>query len=163
MLKRIRKRLFLALSVLATLPAGVLAYDAVQVTPESGEPVVFKLSGHPTLTIGEACLTMTTDYNDDGVEFDASRVHTFSFVDTKSGSTGLDNAVSSSSMVSLNGDVLSLSNFSPDTRVSIYNVNGVLVRDLVIGVSGRADISLSGLSQGVYVLDSSQIRFKFRK
>lgn len=149
----------IAVSALVTLPLCGYAYDVVRVTPASGAYTDFKLSGHPVLTIGDDHFTMSTDDNKNGIEFDASLAHSFTFI-TESGvkSVGADGA-----MVSLNGDALSLSGFPANTPVSIYTAAGVLVCEVVVGTDGSAEISLSGLQHGVYVVNSSQIQFKFSK
>lgn len=149
----------IAVSTLVVLPMFGYAYNVVRVTPETGEPTDFKLSGHPVLTLGDDHFTMTTDDNEGGIQFDASLAHSFTFV-TES---GLESLVSDGAVVSLTGDVLSLSGFPANSPVSIYTAAGVLVREATVGSDGNAEISLETLQHGVFVVNSSQIKFKFSK
>lgn len=153
------KHIFLVVAALFSLPLCGFSQNAVKVTPASGESTVFMLGDHPILTFGDAELTFSSD--NESVTLDATQIHTFEF--TTLSTTGLNDVNMSFGIVSLNGDVLSLSGFAPGSIVSVYNVNGTLVRDVTTGSDGGVDISLSGLPQGVYVLNSSQIQFKFRK
>lgn len=149
----------ITMTALAVVPLFGYGYDVVRVTPSTGSYTDFKLSGHPVLTIGDEHFTMTTDDNKEGIEFDASLDHSFTFI----ADAGVESIGNDGAMVSLNGNTLSLSGFPANSPVRIYTAGGVLVSEMIVGADGSAEISLDDLQHGVYLLNSSQIQFKFSK
>lgn len=139
-----------------------LEKEYLVVTDTAGTEYAFALEDQPVITFSSENLVVAT-VNDtlttalaglDGYKFETRKV-----------STGIMTLPQSSNAEE---PVLSLSNatvsgLKAGSRVSVYNVNGMLLSEVVADNSGKVNLDLNALASGIYILRAPSKSFKFVK
>lgn len=129
-----------------------------------GERIAYALENQPKVVPGEGKITVI-----DGavtMEYPAENVHKYVLgvgTDYESG-TKVDHVVADNAgLVRQSGGVLQFSGYEPGTKLSIYNIGGVLVGMFETDSNGGLEISLSQYPQNVYIVKIKNQTLKFIK
>ena len=162
MFKNYQNPAFLALAMALALPLSINAeVNAVKVIDQDRKETVFMLEGHPTVSFNDDNLTITTDQDSQGVEFEAEQPYDFEFFEVKV--SGVGSLESGKASVNIKGDLIEVANFEPNSPVTISALNGMVAKRAVTDANGSAVISLGDLAPGFYIFNSQQVNYKFHK
>jgi hypothetical protein len=124
----------------------------------------YALSEKPELTMENGVFTLTTTTTT--ATYNAAEVLKFTLgdIDGNPVADGVD-AIDAKAEpnVDRHGDRLYFTDCKPNSPIRIYGVGGQLVDTQWTDEDGRAELSLSGLKAGVYILKSDDITFKITK
>ncbi len=124
----------------------------------------YALSEKPELTMENGVFTLTTTTTT--VTYNAAEVLKFTLGDIDGNPVTDDIGgieAKAEPNVDRHGDRLYFTDCKPNSPIRIYNMGGQLVDTQRTDDDGQAEISLSGLKAGVYILKSDNITFKITK
>ena len=122
----------------------------------------FVLADKPKVTFEGTSLKVTCENNASAsYTFNLSDVIRFAY-DAKS-ATGIDKIVEEPVAISQEGDVLVISQVKAGATVSVYALDGKLVRQLKSQRSGTYRLNLSELPSGLYIVKADNITYKITK
>lgn len=135
------------------------AQFAVKMIPAEGEETTFLLSHHPKVSMAEEGLIIETDQ--DRVECEIGEGVRFEFIEDYE--TAVKNIETGMPAFKFDGQGISGYNIQPSSDVMIFDVSGKVMKSSRTDADGNFYISLSGLPEGVYILNSVDKKFKFIK
>jgi len=122
----------------------------------------YALSEKPKVTMAGGVFTLTTTQT--AVTYNATDVLKFTLGDKDGGIVDVDDiAVKAEPGVDRQADRLIFTGCKPNSVIRIYSMDGRLAESQQVDADGRAEMSLSGLKAGVYVVKSDSITFKIAK
>lgn len=122
----------------------------------------YALSEKPKVTMDNGVFTLTTTQTT--VTYNATDVLKFTLGDIDGGIVDVDDiAVKAGPGVDRQADRLIFTGCKPNSVIRIYSMDGRLAESQQVDADGRAEMSLSGLKAGVYVVKSDSITFKIAK
>jgi hypothetical protein len=153
--------LFLA-AVLMILPiwkATADDYTGVRITKTGGEHTDFLFDAEPVVSFSDNALVMTT--TNGVVSYPLSQGLVFTFMTEAT-------AIEASQKLShetfkLTGNTLIAEGLEPSSSLALYDAGGILRMKTLSGSDDRAQIDLSDLATGIYVVRTSHKSFKFIK
>lgn len=130
----------------------------------SGARISFPLAEHPVMTNVDGYIVVTT--SKEQLTYVHADVRKFTLSDEdisyEGEITGIaDNALKA--QCQRQGDVMQFSACTPGERVSIYNATGQQVAQYVILSDGTLQIPLSQFGEGMYIVKTESITYKFMK
>lgn len=152
--------------VLLLLFGGALAFpafnvysadiNALRIHCKSGDAITILLDDSPVVRFDNLNLVIATDNNVVKVASEDAQKITYMNVDPAGiTSTEMSDAVFSFDMESLN-----IRNFTPNTYVSIYTVDGIIAASALTDDYGNVTLSLPGQSATVYILQTPTVSLK---
>ena len=114
----------------------------------------------PTVTFGDNQLIITTNFMEvDTYDLSNIRKITYLYDD----GSGINDIVAEKAVMKFTGEDIVFTALKKGTDISVYAVNGMLMMKKNVADNGDCTLSLSGLSQGVYVINVSGQTFKIVK
>lgn len=114
----------------------------------------------PSVTFGDNQLVVTTKYLE--VEFyDLNEIRKITYLFNDG--SGINDVVAETAMIKFKGDVIEFTAFEKGSNILVYAANGMLLMKRTVSDSGDCTLSLSSLSQGVYVVNVNGKTFKIVK
>lgn len=130
----------------------------------SGARISFPLAEHPVMTYVDGDIVVTTSQEQLTYAHVDIRKFTLSDEDVsqEGETTGIaDNALKA--QWQRQGDVMCFTDCTPGERVSVYNATGQQVVQYAISADGTLQIPLSQFVEGMYIVKSERITYKFIK
>jgi len=159
------KQRLLLLSLLMACVIGVRAADkqnTLFVLTKGNVLHQFVLADKPKVTFEGTNLKVTCENNASAsYTFNLSDVVRFAY-DAKS-ATGIDEIQDEPAGISQEGDVLVISQVKAGATVSVFALDGKLVRQLKPQRSGTYRLNLSELPSGLYIVKADNITYKITK
>lgn len=119
------------------------------------------LDDQPVVTFSDDYLVITT-YMGDAVSIPSSLVAKWTYVRDDE-ATGIKSAARFGSLLSIDGNHLSLSNLAPSSAVQVYSADGALVASATTDSRGNVSLSLPDRQGAVYLVKTSCVTFKVTK
>ncbi len=119
------------------------------------------LDDQPVVTFSDDYLVITT-YMGDAVSIPSSLVAKWTYVRDDE-ATGIKSAARFGSLLSIDGNHLSLSNLAPSSAVQVYAADGALVASATTDSRGNVSLSLPDRQGAVYLVKTSCVTFKITK
>lgn len=151
-------KLLLMLSLFIGCATSLLAQTALIVHLKSGEVVYYSFSEQPKVTYSGTDLLLTTTKTK--VEYPLANLQKFTFGDM---ANGIGDVLINKAEMKLENGAIVVTNAKPSSVVSIYNASGMLAKSHVVDENGNAYISSSNLKEGIYIIKSDNVTFKFIK
>ena len=150
----------LTASCLVTIPAPHYWLQAWQ---KNGMTAAFSFSEHPEVTLNDTKIVVTSGAT--VVEYQGSDFSHFTVVDNANDPTVVDvgspQSGSASPRLSRHGSGwLVLTGCSPDTNVTVHNISGHLVATAKTDKQGGAELQLSKLGKGIFIIKIKETTFK---
>lgn len=159
------KQRLLLLSLLMACVIGVRAADkqnTLFVLTKGNVLHQFVLADKPKVTFEGTNLKVTCENNASAsYTFNLSDVIRFAY-DAKS-ATGIDESIEEPAAISQEGDVLVISQVKAGATVSVFALDGKLVRQLKPQRSGTYRLNLSELPSGLYIVKADNTTYKITK
>ena len=129
-----------------------------------GARISFPLAEHPVLTYVDGDIVVTTSQEQLTYAHVDVRKFTLSDEDIsyEGEATGIA-ATDCEAQWQRQGDVMQFSSCTPGERVAIYNATGQVVAQYVISADGTLQIPLSQFGEGMYIVKTESITYKFMK
>ena len=129
----------------------------------NGARISFPLVEHPVLTYADGGIVVTT--SQEQLTYPHASVRKFTLTDEDiSQDEAADVAVTvRNAQWYCRGDVMAFSDCTPGERVIIYNATGQQIAQYAISADGTLQIPLSEFVEGMYVVKSESITYKFMK
>ena len=160
------KHRLLLLSLLMACVIGVRAADkqnTLFVLTKGNVLHQFVLADKPKVTFEGTSLKVTCENNASAsYTFNLSDVVRFAAYDAKS-ATGIDEIQEEPAAISQEGDVLVISQVKAGATVSVFALDGKLVRQLKPQRSGTYRLNLSELPSGLYIVKADNTTYKITK
>jgi len=148
------------LCFLLSFSLAIRAEEAIVVTLEvwthNGEKIIYGLNERPVVTYSGDNLVITTE--DISINYPLADLHKFTFGTSKV--SRVDEVSSPAGKIQQQDKTLIFNDFSPNEKVSIYNIDGRQEVVCNIASDGSSSISISSLSAGVYIVKTKSIVHK---
>ena len=130
----------------------------------SGARISLPLAEHPVLTYSDGDIVVTTSQEQLTYAHVDVRKFTLSDEDIshEGGTTDIE-ATNREAQWQRQGDVMYFAGCTPGERVTVYNATGQLVTQYVISADGTLQIPLSQFGEGMYIVKTESITYKFMK
>lgn len=146
----------LGLLLVLMIGTTTFAQKALVVELRDGSSTTLSLSETPRITFsGERMSIFSSAASMDFLRSDIKNYH---FVDTPS---SIDETIAPSQAV-IESNTLKVSGVAPNTAITLYAVNGVVVKHAV-ATAGHCTITLNDLTAGLYIVTYNNTTFKFLK
>ena len=155
------RRLLLIYVLLYILSQSVSAKEAcaLMIHLSSGKQLVCLLDERPVVTFTDEEVVLTTHMHE--VRYQSADVQKFTYTNVVA--DGIHATLMEKGLVRVDGNNLHLGGFAPDSDVSVYTVDGVLVVVTRTDGHGAASVTLPEQSGKVYVVKTSVANFKITK
>lgn len=151
-----KKLIFVIASFLTGLVQNSLAEENVVVTDVNGEKISFLLSSSPIVSFNERSLIITTD--NETVFYPISEYRSFTIENVQSDLVDVTNSHQNPSFY-FNGNLVA-NGLEPSSKVSVYNVLGILVSEGSTDENGSLILPINANKASVYVVSTSVGSFK---
>lgn len=144
---------------MSTVSAQETTGKALKVNMKSGEPQFFMLANEPIITFdGNECHINSVDFS---TKYDMSTIDYAEIVDH---TASVDEQLKNSLVVDLtNPDRIAIHGMSPDSKVTLVNLAGVVLRQTQADSEGSAILTVSDLPGAIYIVSSKETSFKYIK
>lgn len=129
----------------------------------NGARISFPFSEHPRLTYSDGDIVVTTSWERLSYPHAGVRKFTLTDEDISQGETTAITAAEREAQWQRQGDVMVFSDCTPGESVAIYDAKGHLLQQYTIASDGTLQIPLSQFVEGMYVVKSESITYKFMK
>ena len=129
----------------------------------SGARIGFPFAEHPRLTYSDGDIVVTTNYEQLSYPHASVRKFTLTDEDISQGETTDIAPGEREAQWQRHGDVMMFSACTPGERVIIYNATGQQIAQYAISADGTLQIPLSQFVEGMYVVKTESITYKFMK
>ena len=156
------RKLNLLILLLLAWPIGMLADDLLAtliVTTKNGSETTFFLKDKTQVKFEGANLKVTSSAGD--VTFALADVLQFTYA--KKDPAGINETIDEKTEVTFQDDVLVISQIKAGKTVSLYALDGKLIRQLKPQRSGTYRLNLSELSSGLYLVKADNTTYKITK
>lgn len=126
---------------------------------KDGTKVAYALAEKPKVTFTETDLVITTK----DVEVNYSLENMARFTYEVNDATAITNLQTDKTSVKLDGEFLLFPALKANSTVSLYSLNGKLVFNKTVRMTGKYSFPLSGLNAGVYLVNVNGLTYKFVK
>lgn len=155
------KKMILPVVLVFLFTGYASAQNAVKMTSSDGTETIFLLSGHPSVSLADNILTITTDTNNASLEFNGN--YTFQFCDYTPDNTGVDAIQKDLPVFKVSSDILEGFNLNSGANVNIYDLSGKKITVATADANGYVSIDVARFPNGVYVVKAKANNFKFYK
>lgn len=129
----------------------------------SGACISFPFVEHPRLTYSDGDIVVTTSQEQLSYPHASVRKFTLANEDISQGETTEIATAEREAQWQRQGDMMVFSDCIPGERVIIYNATGQQIAQYAISADGTLQIPLSQFVEGMYVVKSESITYKFMK
>lgn len=129
----------------------------------SGARISFPFAEHPRLTYSDGDIVVTTSQEQFCYPHASVRKFTLTDEDISQGEATEIATAEREAQWQRHGDVMVFSACTPGERVIIYNATGQQIAQYSVSVDGTLQIPLSQFVEGMYIVKSESITYKFMK
>lgn len=128
-----------------------------------GSTTAFPLEEHPVITYDKANGIITCKTSEQEVEFSLYEIYKYT-LGWEEGSTGIDEVKidTKGNVNPLFGNII-FEGFAPNTIVSIYSSNGVMIDTRKTDDLGKTKVSMSKWPKGIYIIKVGEVTHKIMK
>ena len=154
-----KKLLLLILMLLPLLANAQEPKSFLVVWAKDGSKVAYALAEKPKITFTETDLVISAQ----GVDVNYSLDNLLRFTYEASDDTAIRDLKTDKVSFKLEGESLLFMDLSPNSKVSLHDLNGKLVFSKTILLSGEYSFPLSNLNSGVYLVTVNGLTYKITK
>ena len=126
---------------------------------KSGKQVTCFLKEQPKVSFVENDLIINTDFGETCYQVGDIVKFTYSYVDPNH----IDDILASNICFNFDGQTLSAKNLEPSSNVSIFSIDGILLRSAKVADNGEISVDIPLTSGSVIIVKTSELNFKVRK
>ena len=154
------KRLLLSIvSFGSAMFVSAIELNALILHMKSGKQVTCFLKEQPKVSFVENDLIINTDFGETCYQVGDIVKFTYSYVDPNH----IDDILASNICFNFDGQTLSAKNLEPSSNVSIFSIDGILLRSAKVADNGEISVDIPLTSGSVIIVKTSELNFKVRK
>lgn len=154
------KRLLLSIVLFGSaLFVSAIELNALILHMKSGKQVTCFLKEQPKVSFVENDLIINTDFGETCYQIGDIVKFTYSYVDPNH----IDDILASNICFNFDGQTLSAKNLEPSSNVSIFSIDGILLRSAKVADNGEITVDIPLTSGSVIIVKTSELNFKVRK
>lgn len=154
------KRLLLSIVLFGSaLFVSAIELNALILHMKSGKQVTCFLKEQPKVSFVENDLIIKTDFGEICYQVGDIVKFTYSYVDPNH----IDDILASNICFNFDGQTLSAKNLEPSSNVSIFSIDGILLRSAKVADNGEITVDIPLTSGSVIIVKTSELNFKVRK
>ena len=154
------KRLLLSIVLFGSaLFVSAIELNALILHMKSGKQVTCFLKEQPKVSFVENDLIINTDFGETCYQIGDIVKFTYSYVDPNH----IDDILASNICFNFDGQTLSAKNLEPSSNVSIFSIDGILLRSAKVADNGEITMDIPLTSGSVIIVKTSELNFKVRK
>lgn len=154
------KRLLLSIVLFGSaLFVSAIELNALILHMKSGKQVTCFLKEQPKVSFVENDLIINTDFGETCYQIGDIVKFTYSYVDPNH----IDDILASNICFNFDGQTLSAKNLEPSSNVSIFSIDGILLRSANVSDNGEITVDIPLTSGSVIIVKTSELNFKVRK
>ena len=154
------KRLLLSIVLFGSaMFVSAIELNALILHMKSGKQVTCFLKEQPKVSFVENDLIINTDFGETCYQVGDIVKFTYSYVDPNH----IDDILASNICFNFDGQSLSAQNLEPSSNVSIFSIDGILLRSAKVADNGEISVDIPLTSGSVIIVKTSELNFKVRK
>ena len=154
------KRLLLSIVLFGSaMFVSAIELNALILHMKSGKQVTCFLKEQPKVSFVENDLIINTDFGETCYQVGDIVKFTYSYVDPNH----IDDILASNICFNFDGQTLSAKNLEPSSKVSIFSIDGILLRSAKVADNGEISVDIPLTSGSVIIVKTSELNFKVRK
>ena len=154
------KRLLLSIVLFGSaMFVSAIELNALILHMKSGKQVTCFLKEQPKVSFVENDLIINTDFRETCYQVGDIVKFTYSYVDPNH----IDDILASNICFNFDGQTLSAKNLEPSSNVSIFSIDGILLRSAKVADNGEISVDIPLTSGSVIIVKTSELNFKVRK
>ena len=154
------KRLLLSIVLFGSaMFVSAIELNALILHMKSGKQVTCFLKEQPKVSFVENDLIINTDFGETCYQVGDIVKFTYSYVDPNH----IDDILASNICFNFDGQTLSAKNLEPSSNVSIFSIDGILLRSAKVADNGEISVDIPLTSGSVISVKTSELNFKVRK
>lgn len=154
------KRLLLSIVLFGSaMFVSAIELNALILHMKSGKQVTCFLKEQPKVSFVENDLIINTDLGETCYQVGDIVKFTYSYVDPNH----IDDILASNICFNFDGQTLSAKNLEPSSNVSIFSIDGILLRSAKVADNGEISVDIPLTSGSVIIVKTSELNFKVRK
>ena len=154
------KRLLLSIVLFGSaMFVSAIELNALILHMKSGKQVTCFLKEQPKVSFVENDLIINTDFGETCYQVGDIVKLTYSYVDPNH----IDDILASNICFNFDGQTLSAKNLEPSSNVSIFSIDGILLRSAKVADNGEISVDIPLTSGSVIIVKTSELNFKVRK
>ena len=154
------KRLLLSIVLSGSaMFVSAIELNALILHMKSGKQVTCFLKEQPKVSFVENDLIINTDFGETCYQVGDIVKFTYSYVDPNH----IDDILASNICFNFDGQTLSAKNLEPSSNVSIFSIDGILLRSAKVADNGEISVDIPLTSGSVIIVKTSELNFKVRK
>ena len=154
------KRLLLSIVLFGSaMFVSAIELNALILHMKSGKQVTCFLKEQPKVSFVENDLIINTDFGETCYQVGDIVKFTYSYVDPNH----IDDILASNICFNFDGQTLSAKNLEPSSNVSIFSIDGILLRSATVADNGEISVDIHLTSGSVIIVKTSELNFKVRK
>lgn len=154
------KRLLLSIVLFGSaMFVSAIELNALILHMKSGKQVTCFLKEQPKVSFVENDLIINTDFGETCYQVGDIVKFTYSYVDPNH----IDDILASNICFNFDGQTLSAKNLEPSSNVSIFSIDGILLRSAKVADNGEISVDIPMTSGSVIIVKTSELNFKVRK
>ena len=154
------KRLLLSIVLFrSAMFVSAIELNALILHMKSGKQVTCFLKEQPKVSFVENDLIINTDFGETCYQGGDIVKFTYSYVDPNH----IDDILASNICFNFDGQTLSAKNLEPSSNVSIFSIDGILLRSAKVADNGEISVDIPLTSGSVIIVKTSELNFKVRK
>ena len=154
------KRLLLSIVLFGSaLFVSAIELNALILHMKSGKQVTCFLKEQPKVSFVENDLIINTYFGETCYQVGDIVKFTYSYVDPNH----IDDILASNICFNFDGQTLSAKNLEPSSNVSIFSIDGILLRSAKVADNGEISVDIPLTSGSVIIVKTSELNFKVRK
>ena len=154
------KRLLLSIVLFGSaMFVSAIELNALILHMKSGKQVTCFLKEQPKVSFVENDLIINTDFGETCYQVGDIVKFTYSYVDPNH----IDDILASNICFNFDGQTLSAKNLEPSSNVSIFSIEGILLRSAKVADNGEISVDIPLTSGSVIIVKTSELNFKVRK
>lgn len=154
------KRLLLSIVLFGSaMFVSAIELNALILHMKSGKQVTCFLKEQPKVSFVENDLIINTDFGETCYQIGDIVKFTYSYVDPNH----IDDILASNICFNFDGQTLSAKNLEPSSNVSIFSIDGILLRSAKVADNGEITMDIPLTSGSVIIVKTSELNFKVRK
>ena len=154
------KRLLLSIVLFGSaMFVSAIELNALILHMKSGKQVTCFLKEQPKVSFVENDLIINTDFGETCYQVGDIVKFTYSYVDPNH----IDDILASNICFNFDGQTLSAKNLEPSSHVSIFSIDGILLRSAKVADNGEISVDIPLTSGSVIIVKTSELNFKVRK
>ena len=154
------KRLLLSIVLFGSaMFVSAIELNALILHMKSGKQVTCFLKEQPKVSFVENDLIINTDFGETCYQVGDIVKFTYSYVDPNH----IDDILASNICFNFDGQTLSAKNLEPSSNVSIFSIDGILLRSAKVADNGEISVDIPLTSGSVIIVKTSEWNFKVRK